>query len=76
MQAFINAYPNSKKVAEANKIIDELRAKLIKKDFEISKLYYQTEYYRAAVTALKQHIKDFPSTPYYEECMYLIIKAN
>jgi len=76
MQAFINAYPNSDKVAEANKIMDELRAKLIKKDFEISKLYYQTEYYRAAVSSLNQHIKDYPSSPYKEECMYLIIKAN
>jgi len=76
MQAFINVYPNSPKVEEANKIIDELREKLIRKDFEIARLYYKTEYYRAAVTALNQHIKDYPSSPYKEECMYLIIKAN
>ena len=76
MQSFINTFPNSDKVDDANKIIDELRAKLIEKDFEIARLYYKTEYYRAAVTALNQHIKDYPSTPYKEECMYLIIRAN
>ncbi len=76
MQNFINIYPNSPKVETANKIIDELRAKLIKKDYEIARLYYKTEYYRAAVTALNQHMKDYPSSPYKEECMYLIIKAN
>ena len=48
----------------------------MKKDFEIAKLYYQTDYYLAAISALNQHIKDYPSSPYKEECMYLIIKVN
>lgn len=75
-QSFINTYPESSRVADANKNIDELRAKLVEKDFNIAKLYYQTEYYLSAISALKQHIKDYPSTPYQEECLYLIIKAN
>ena len=76
MQIFINQYPESKKIEKANLIIDELRSKILKKDFEIAKLYYQTDYYLAAISALNQHIKDYPSSPYKEECMYLIIKVN
>ena len=76
MQLFINLYPNSSRVAEATKIIDELRLKLSRKDFEKAKLYYDTEKYKAAAYAFEQHIKDFPSSIYKEEAMYLIIKAN
>lgn len=76
LQSFINLYPESERVKDANKIIDELRLKLIQKNFDIAKLYYQTEYYLPAITALEQHVKDYPSTPFYEESLYLIIKAN
>jgi outer membrane protein assembly factor BamD len=76
MQMFINMYPNSPKVDEANKVIDELRLKLAKKDFYAAKNYLKTEYFKAAIYALNQHIKDYPSSPYKEECSYLIIKAN
>ncbi len=76
MQMFINMYPNSPKVEEANKVIDELRLKLAKKDFYAAKEYLKTMYYKAAIYSLNQHIKDFPSSPYKEECKYLIIKAN
>jgi outer membrane protein assembly factor BamD len=75
-QNFINFYPNSARVEDANKHIDELRGKLIQKDFEAAKQYYKTEFYYSAISALKQHLKDYPSSPYYEECMFLIIKAN
>jgi len=76
MQIFINMYPDSPKVEEANKVIDELRLKLIRKDFNAAKEYLKTEYYRAAIYSLNQHIKDYPSSPYHEECSFLIIKAN
>lgn len=76
MQNFVNQYPNSPKVEEANKIMDGLRAKLIEKDYNIAKLYLNTEYYKAAISSLAQHIKDYPSTPYKEDCLYNIIEAN
>jgi len=74
MQLYINMYPNSERVAEANKVMDELRLKLIHKDFNAAKEYLKTEYFKAAIYALNQHIKDYPSSPYKEECNYLIIK--
>lgn len=76
MQMFINMYPNSPKVEDANKVIDELRLKLIRKDFNAAKQYLKTEYFHAAVYSLNQHIKDYPSSPYIEECTFLVIKAN
>ena len=76
LQTFINMYPNSEKVEEANKVIDELRLKLIRKDFNAAKEFLKTEYYRAAVYSLNLHIKEYPSSPYREECSYLIIKAD
>ncbi|MBN2746473.1 MAG: outer membrane protein assembly factor BamD [Bacteroidales bacterium] len=75
-QVFINQYPESERVNDANRMIDELRKKLVQKDFEIARLYYHTEFYKSAISALEQHIKDYPSTPYNEECLFLIIKAN
>ena len=51
-QLFINKFPNSKKVEESNKYIDELRLKLEVKSFDNAKLYYRTENYKAAVVAL------------------------
>ena len=76
MQMFINTYPDSPKVEEANKVMDELRAKLVVKDFENAKQYLTTQYYKSAIYALKQHAKDYPSSPYADDAMYLIIKAN
>jgi outer membrane protein assembly factor BamD len=76
LQYFINAYPKSQRVAEANKLIDNLRSKLILKAFEIAKLYYKTESYNAAQIAFTNILKDFPETAYREEIMFYIVKSN
>ncbi len=76
LQLFINFYPKSERVAEANKLIDGLRLKLIEKAFEIAKLYYKTESYNAAQIAFTNILKDFPETAYREEIMFYIIKSN
>lgn len=76
MQSFINLYPESKKVEEANKIIDELRTKLVKKDYEKAYSYYKTEFYTSAIYALKQHTQDYPGSPYTEVALLHVIKAN
>lgn len=76
MQLFINLYPNSPKVEDANKIMDELRGKLVVRDFENAKIHVTTDYYKAGVYALNRHIKKYPATPFKEEAMYLIIQTN
>ena len=74
-QQFVNLYPTSKNVAEANANIDELRLKLQRKDFETAKLYLKTEEYKSAVIAFNNLIKEYPDTQYKEEALYLIVKT-
>lgn len=76
LQIFINAYPNSSKVAEANGYIDELRHKLEKKAFEISKIYYKTLKYRAAGIAFDNMLDDYPDTKYREEAMMYSLRSK
>jgi outer membrane protein assembly factor BamD len=76
LQLFINMYPSSDKVAKANDLIDELRAKLEKKAYEIGMLYYKMFDYKAAIVTLKNIIKDFPDTPHREDLLYYILKSN
>jgi outer membrane protein assembly factor BamD len=75
MQIFLNTYPHSERAGQANELIDELRAKLQKKDYEIAKLYYKMDRYQAAVTSFDILLNEYPDTPYREEVMYYSIKA-
>lgn len=74
-QLFVNKYPKSEKVAEANRLIDELRHKLEVKSYEIAFQYYHTENYKAAIVALDNFIEDFPDSQYKEECLYLSLRS-
>src|SRR5688572_14739151 len=47
-QDFANKYPESERVAECNKLIDELRAKLEEKSFAQGMLYYDLGQFQAA----------------------------
>ena len=76
LQLFINLYPTSPKIEECNSLIDELRIKLEKKDFEVAKLYLKMEEYKAALTSLNKLIKNYPSSNYKEEVLYYIVLAN
>ncbi len=75
-QLFVNRYPNSPKVAEANEKMDGLRKKLEQKAFDNARLYYKMENYKGATVALANLMKDFPSTTYKEEAMFMIVRAS
>jgi len=76
LQSFVDLYPKSPRVAECNKLLDELRLKLQKKYFEISKLYLKTENYKAAIWSFKNNLNDYPDNIYKEEILFDLIKAN
>ncbi|NTW31497.1 MAG: outer membrane protein assembly factor BamD [Bacteroidetes bacterium] len=76
LQLFVNMYPKSDSVKICNKLIDDLRTKLEIKEFEISKLYYKLEDYKASIVSFGNTLKDYPDTKYKEEILYLIMKAN
>ena len=73
---FMTRYPDSEKVEEAQKLIDEMRAKLLEKSFESAKLYYDMGDYTAAIIAFRNSLNDFPETRHREEIMFLILKSS
>lgn len=75
LQLFINMYPQSERVEKANNLIDDLRAKLEKKAFEIAELYYKMEDYQAAITSFENVLKDFPDTEYKEIILFYTMKS-
>lgn len=79
-QSFINTYPNSNKIEEANKHYKELRYKLQEKYFEIAKTYYRTaDYdlrnYKAAIQAFDNLLSDYLGSEFKEEALYFRLKA-
>ena len=79
-QEFINTYPDSDKLAEANKHYAELRIKLQRKSFEIAKTYYRTadfdlRNYKAAIQAFDNLLSDFLGSEFKEEALYYRLKA-
>ena len=74
-QLFVNKFPKSTKVQECNSYMDQLRFKLEYKSYQQAKLYYKTGNYSAAVVAFSNLIKDYPSTQYQEECLFLSVRA-
>lgn len=76
MDLFIKSYPRSKHVDECNEMLDILREKLAQKDFEIAKLYYNTDNYQAAQIAVKNFLKEYPNSKYAHEAVYILVKNN
>ena len=70
LQAFIDTYPNSIYLAEANVIMKNLNEKLERKVFENAKGYNTISDYKAALVALDNFIADFPGTPFKEEALF------
>ena len=73
---FITRYPDSEKVEDAEKLISEMRSKLLEKSFQSAKLYYDMGDYKAAIIAFRNSLVDFPETRHREEIMFLILKSS
>ena len=74
-QIFVNTYPNSERVAECNRLIDEMRIKLEQKEFSIGQLYYDTKQYQSATRVFENMIKDYPDSKDHENIRHLIVKS-
>ncbi|MBK9981621.1 MAG: outer membrane protein assembly factor BamD [Saprospiraceae bacterium] len=75
-QDFANKYPQSDRVPECNKLIDELRSKLEEKAYAQGQLYYDLSQYQAAVTSFKNMLSSFPESSRAENIRFLILKAS
>ena len=82
LQNFINAYPESQFITEANEMARELTTKKEKKAFEIAKQYtklgksYVMDYSISAIAALDNFISDHPGSVYREEAFFLRVVAS
>jgi outer membrane protein assembly factor BamD len=79
LQNFINKFPDSEYMTEANLLVSELTAKLEKKRFEVAKQYYKladhNRDYNSAIKALDNFILDHPGSEFREEAHFLKFKA-
>lgn len=74
LQAFVDKYPNSEFLPQANALVKTMNEKLELKAFEIAKQYYTTgEYfhnYNTAIKALDNFILDYPGTKFKEDALF------
>lgn len=76
-QDYLDKYPESPRVNEANKCFDELRLKLIKKDYTTAYNYYKVEQYQAAHVALSNFLAKYSDqTQYRQDAMYYIVLSG
>ncbi len=73
---FINKYPESNRIEESNKNIDDLKAKLENKAIENAMLYYQIRNYKSAVWALRHVANQYPASKEREKIEYYIVKSS
>lgn len=82
IQGFINTYPESEFMEEANEMAQTLTAKKELKAIEIAKQFtrlgesYTLDYNISAIAALNNFVTDFPGSQYREEAMYNSIVAS
>lgn len=76
LQLYINLYPFNDRVDEANRLIDELRDKLVYKSYLSARLYYDFDNYKAAVIALNNSLNKHPESKYREELMFFLLKSK
>lgn len=70
LQEFIDRFPNSIYIPEANKTLRVLNDKIEKKVFENAKQYNTIMEYKAAIVALDNFVSDYPGTPYKEDALF------
>jgi outer membrane protein assembly factor BamD len=70
LQTFIDNYPNSEYLAEANATMKVLNEKLEKKVFENAKQYNTISDYKASLVAFDNFLADYPGTTFKEDALY------
>lgn len=70
MQTFIDNYPNSEYITEANNTVKTLSEKIEKKVYENAKGYHTISDYKSALVAFDNFIIDYPGTPFKENALY------
>ncbi|MBR4230156.1 MAG: outer membrane protein assembly factor BamD [Bacteroidales bacterium] len=75
-ESFAERWPRSNHMPEVNRYLDEMRAKLVKKDYEIAYGYYYIEEYHAAYESFKQFLNLYPEAVEREDAMYYMLRSG
>ena len=75
-EMFVERWPRSTRVPEVNHYLDELRAKLVKKDYEIAYGYYFIEEYHAAYESFKSFLSLYPEAEQREDAMFYMLESS
>ncbi|TWP22964.1 outer membrane protein assembly factor BamD [Apibacter muscae] len=76
LQSYINRYPNSDKIVECNRMMDELTHKLEKKAFENAVTLYKITEYKGSIVAFNNVLDEFPDTNLREEIQIYLLRAK
>jgi outer membrane protein assembly factor BamD len=76
LQMFINRYPGSVLIDTCNIIMDQLRFKLEKKEFESVKLYAKMDNFKSAATTAETFLTKFPKSIFREEAYFILVKNS
>ncbi len=81
LQNFLEKFPKSEKVPEAQKAIFEMQDKLTLKELQNAQLYYNLgnfmgNNYESAVIVSQNALKDYPYSKYREDFEFLILKSK
>lgn len=80
-QEFLDLHPESERVPQVNKLLDELMNKLAYKELLSAKLYYNLgnymgNNYLSAVIVAQNALLNYPSNAYREEFFYIILQSK
>lgn len=74
-QLFMERYPNHELVSEAQKKVDELRAKLARKKYEAAKHYEERDMWRAATETYELVFDQYPDTPWADDALLGAVRS-
>lgn len=75
-ESFAERWPRSLRMPQVNSYLDEMRAKLVKKDYEIAYGYYFIEEYHAAYESFKQFLNLYPEAAEREDAMFYMLRSG
>lgn len=75
LQLFVNTYPKSEYLPEANALVKELDFKLEKKAFEIAKQYDLIRDYKASIKSFNNFLLEFPGSSLREDALFYRLDA-
>ncbi|MEA4936874.1 Outer membrane protein assembly factor BamD [bioreactor metagenome] len=80
-QEFLDIHPDSERVPEVNKLLEELKSKLAYKELLSARLYYNLgnylgNNYLSAIVVAQNALKNYPTSEYREELSFIILQSK